>query len=319
MKKIVIKTLEKIGDTVGKIHRFVREKQHERVSFMIVPHSEKKMVNIQFSQLTIGLVFIVLGVSALISGSMFIAYIVREGETARQEKKIKEYQLVKQEIRKIKESMKNLEPYLKETTQSVAPNLKVDFPFPGVGGRSDEKFQSSMFRRFSREYYLLKQFSTNLDYQTEVIKAMNKYLHKRQEVINDTPSLWPVEKNSGYITSRFGPRFDPFTQKVGFHKGIDIACFPGKQILATAPGKVVYAGYSGAYGLKVMIRHKYGFQTVYAHNRRLLVRAGQKVQKGDPVALAGRTGRATGVHLHYEVRIGSQVVNPRPYLLLNTY
>ena len=139
---------------------------------------------------------------------------------------------------------------------------------------------------------------------------------------NHTPSVMPT---SGYVSSGFGVRIHPFfrTNDAGdgltsFHSGIDIANEIGTPIQATANGVVVFANHSQNYGLMVTIRHSDEIETLYAHMQTIHVRQGQEVRRGDIIGAMGRTGRATGVHLHYEVRKDGRPINPRPFLKLQS-
>ncbi len=116
---------------------------------------------------------------------------------------------------------------------------------------------------------------------------------------------WPL---LGSITSYYGWR------KSGFHHGLDIAEKTNTAIKASAPGRVSFAGYKDIYGRTVVIDHANGEQTLYAHASKTLVKAGQKVERGDIIAKVGSTGRATGPHLHFEIRKGDQTFNPLKYL-----
>lgn len=116
---------------------------------------------------------------------------------------------------------------------------------------------------------------------------------------------WPVR---GRISSRFGPRSGRM------HEGVDIAVPIGTPIVAAAPGRVTFAGHAGTYGLLVVIDHGRGVETRYAHNSRLLVQAGQRVAREQRIALSGNTGRSTGPHLHFEIRLNSRPVDPIRYL-----
>lgn len=118
----------------------------------------------------------------------------------------------------------------------------------------------------------------------------------------------------GRLTSNFGPRRDPVRGRHSMHAGIDIAGDTGMPIKATAAGIVTFAGRQSGYGILVKIRHAFGFETVYAHNSRAHVRVGQRVERGDHIADMGSTGRSTGVHLHYEVRIDQKPVNPIKFI-----
>lgn len=128
-----------------------------------------------------------------------------------------------------------------------------------------------------------------------------------------TPSIWP---SKGVITSPFGSRVDPVTGAIGaFHEGIDIADDYGSQIVATAGGVVTIAGYtSGGYGNLVEIDHGNGFVTRYGHNSAVLVTPGMTVEQGQTIALMGSTGKSTGAHVHYEVRLNGAPVDPMVFL-----
>jgi murein DD-endopeptidase MepM/ murein hydrolase activator NlpD len=118
----------------------------------------------------------------------------------------------------------------------------------------------------------------------------------------------------GWISSHFGQRADPFTGRGAFHAGVDFAGPPGSRVIATGAGVVSFAGYKTGYGYVVEISHPTGHLTRYGHNSRNLVRAGQTVQKGDPIAVIGSTGRSTGTHVHFEVERDGNTLNPMRYL-----
>lgn len=125
------------------------------------------------------------------------------------------------------------------------------------------------------------------------------------------PSLWPV---IGAITASFGERMDPFSGEGAFHPGIDISAPVGTPVHASADGIVAYAGWEEGYGRLVVIDHGFGISTCYAHLSGLNTRVGARVDRGDVIGYVGDTGRSTGPHLHYEVRINSTPVNPWRYL-----
>jgi murein DD-endopeptidase MepM/ murein hydrolase activator NlpD len=126
-----------------------------------------------------------------------------------------------------------------------------------------------------------------------------------------SPMLWPVE---GRVTSSFGEREDPINGEGAFHSGIDIATTYGSAVRAPAEGVVVSAGFGSGYGREVVIDHGHGITTIYGHLSGFGVVAGQHVRRGEVIAYVGDSGRSTGPHLHYEVRIHEQPVNPHKYL-----
>ena len=137
---------------------------------------------------------------------------------------------------------------------------------------------------------------------------------------NHTPSIPPT---AGYLSSSFGIRLSPFSRVnekgeglLGYHSGFDITNSEGTPIQATADGEVVEAGWMDRYGNGVILSHTDQLETLYGHMSRLRVKTGQMVSRGDILGYMGRTGNATGVHLHYEVRINGRPVNPQPYMRL---
>jgi len=140
-------------------------------------------------------------------------------------------------------------------------------------------------------------------------------LHERSlmtQALHSVPSVAPAKNY--YISSRFGPRRDPFTKRWARHSGLDMAGWRGEPILAAAAGKVVKAGRVPAYGRMVEIDHGFGIRTRYGHMRKVLVDNGQTVVRGQPIGEMGNSGRSTSTHLHWEVWVDGELVDPLPYL-----
>jgi murein DD-endopeptidase MepM/ murein hydrolase activator NlpD len=125
------------------------------------------------------------------------------------------------------------------------------------------------------------------------------------------PTLWPV---MGPITGAFGARVDPFNGEGAFHAGVDISCRYGQPIMAPADGVVTYAGFYSGYGRMIVVDHGNGISTRYGHLSGFAVTDGQSLRKGEVIGYVGMSGRSTGAHLHYEVRIHDTPVNPYKYL-----
>ncbi len=151
----------------------------------------------------------------------------------------------------------------------------------------------------------------------ETSKEIEKAIRKDQEQSTPEGALgtgtmqWPAR---GRISSNFGWRYHPVLKKKKYHSGLDIAVRSGTPVLAADSGVVLVSGWRGGYGYFVAINHGNGISTCYGHNSRLLVKAGEKVSKGQKIALSGNTGLSTGPHLHFEVRIKGAPANPIPYL-----
>jgi murein DD-endopeptidase MepM/ murein hydrolase activator NlpD len=143
----------------------------------------------------------------------------------------------------------------------------------------------------------------------ERLETINLY----RMAVEKTPFAEPVRGAFRY-TSSFGPRRDPKSGRSRMHEGSDFAASHGTPIHATADGVVIHAGWQGGYGRLIKIRHEFGIETRYAHLSNIRVREGQRVSRGDRIGDMGNSGRSTGTHLHYEVRIGGRAVNPMTYI-----
>ena len=128
---------------------------------------------------------------------------------------------------------------------------------------------------------------------------------------NSAPNLWPVE---GPVTGSFGERIDPFNGEGAFHSGIDISASYGQAVIAPADGMIAFADFMGGYGRAIVVDHGHGVTTRYGHLANFAVTPGQYVHRGDTIGYVGLSGRSTGPHLHYEVRINDTPVNPHKYL-----
>jgi murein DD-endopeptidase MepM/ murein hydrolase activator NlpD len=147
-----------------------------------------------------------------------------------------------------------------------------------------------------------------------VLEGLESRLHdvrssvdKRNALADATPSIWPAH---GWLSSGMGARRDPVTGGADFHPGLDIVGEKGEPVYATAAGRVVHAGYQGAYGNLIVIDHGFGLETRYGHLSKFKVQEGSRVKRGDVIGSVGATGRATGNHLHYEVHANGRLLNP---------
>lgn len=139
-------------------------------------------------------------------------------------------------------------------------------------------------------------------------------MSSQRDLLSATPSIRPT---GGWVSSGFGYRRDPFTGRARLHKGMDFGANRGTPVFAPADGVISFAGREGGYGKIVSIDHGYGIVTRYAHNSRLLVKTGQRIKRWDKIAEVGSTGRSSGPHLHYEVRLNGVPVDPEKYILTN--
>jgi murein DD-endopeptidase MepM/ murein hydrolase activator NlpD len=151
--------------------------------------------------------------------------------------------------------------------------------------------------------------------QSKSFDTVIELARNKEKMIASIPAIQPVAlKDFTRISDYFGVRNDPFTGKKRMHHGMDFTGPEGADIFVTGDGVVVEAGYSiYGYGNRVVIDHGYGYKTIYAHLEKILVDEGQKVKRGDVLGTLGNTGRSTGAHLHYEIKLNNRPVNPINY------
>lgn len=150
------------------------------------------------------------------------------------------------------------------------------------------------------------------DRQEQSLQELSLAAEQRSSRWAATPSIWPVK---GWITSGFGPRVSPFTEKPAWHDGLDIGAAANAPVQAPAQGRVTSVGFDSKLGNVVKVDHGFGIETLYGHLAKALVKEGQRVKRGDVVGLVGSTGLATGPHLHYMVKVNGQTFDPTKYIL----
>ena len=147
--------------------------------------------------------------------------------------------------------------------------------------------------------------------QGQSLRALERLMARAGKTLAALPSRWPVR---GAVNSEFGRRLSPWTKTSEFHGGLDIRAEKGTPIHAPARGTVVFAGPQAEYGITVILEHGHDIRTIYGHLSQVKVRQGDTVERGVLLGLTGNTGRSSGPHLHYEILVKGQAVNPRAYL-----
>lgn len=191
-------------------------------------------------------------------------------------------------------------------------------PLPGIGGVEGDGLEAhelvgltraGRHRRMVQSLSQLQEASVGAE---QSLVELVKHLEDQTARLLATPSIAPTR---GWVTSGFGYRSSPFTGRRELHRGIDIAARQGTPILAPADGRVRYAAKDRMLGQMVIVKHGYGIETIFGHLSEALVKPGDKVKRGDRIALMGNSGRSTGPHLHYQVNVNGVAVNPRNYML----
>jgi murein DD-endopeptidase MepM/ murein hydrolase activator NlpD len=189
-------------------------------------------------------------------------------------------------------------------------------PLPGIGGIEGEMLSSAEgLTRGGRHRKILSNFghlSEAARTEAESLNALVTHLENQQARLAATPSIVPTR---GWVTSGFGHRSSPFTGHREVHRGVDIAGRMGTPVIAPADGVVRYAKDRRALGNAISISHGYGIESLYGHLAEFRVKPGEKIRRGQVIALMGNTGRSTGPHLHYQVEVNGKPVNPHNYIL----
>lgn len=292
-----------------------------KLTIMIVPHSQKKVINFQAS------------IFSLVFFCVFITGIVISFFWFSQRALLTEHSLTSLE-RQTQEAQANLDNLKDETGSLLNAAQKFQNAFTGTlsvigldssDGVSRAGLQggdlSSLFgvretvEGSLREVDELQRLTGFLENSVQPMQEIGKLLESQGTVFSDIPSLWPIKGGIGHISMSFGQNKHPFTRQWYIHRGVDLSTFrAGDPIIATASGQVVAVEFSPGFGNFIIIQHKHGFFTRYAHLRSFRVQRGQRVQQGDIIGYIGNTGASTGPHVHYEVHIGSDVVDPIQFL-----
>ncbi len=297
--------------------RFVA-KGKERITIMFIPHSEKRIINFHVSIFSIALI------GGIVTATVTVTSILIANHTSaiKEVSKLKRYgSNSKIQIKKYKEEINELydifQRFKPEITHlySLTPGSDIDSlwakggvhnPNPDLENTGTEGAPSPPM-----EILNIQEIERELKTTKKLLAKIKVFLDYRKKIIEATPSIWPV---NGYVVSRFGRRPSSYAAETEFHNGIDIEAFPGSDIKATAPGRIEEIRWDPNLGLTVTIKHKYGFTTSYSHCQRVSVEQGQQVSKGEVIGYVGRTGKTARYACHYEIIIGTEAVDPMPYL-----
>ncbi len=242
-------------------------------------------------------------------------------KTAQQEKLLAEQKAeslrCRQELFAMESEVARIGSFNRKLGEMISFDPAKDAGLSGPGAaHSGLSYQAGAFPgRFSltrRMNSFLARLGGDISVQEVLQQKLRNSLRDKKLEFEARPSLWPMK---GYITSGYGYRRSPFGRGADFHTGVDIKAPYGSPIHAPGAGRVVKVGYMNGYGLRVVIAHDYGISTVYAHLKRSKVKEGQFVKRGQLIALSGNSGRTTGTHLHYEVRINGKTVDPKKFML----
>ncbi len=291
---------------------------------MLVPHSQNKIFNLKISVFT--LVFfglaLVTGAGILIVTSVQWTDLNRSLSNSNQElgEAQANIQAVQTEVGELQKVTRLFEESLSTTLGVIGarpPQTNTSSGAEGdlLGIQGMEQLESGSLWEVGE----LRNMRSFLAGSITPLGEIGNVLQSQKKLLLDIPTLWPLQGGIGWVTFPFGPAIHPFTGKWYTHTGMDIAHRIGTPVVSTANGVVGKVAYDVmGYGIHVVVEHSYGFSTLYAHMQRAYVAKGDIVKRGTLIGALGSTGMSTGPHLHYEVRIAKQVVDPASYLNISS-
>jgi murein DD-endopeptidase MepM/ murein hydrolase activator NlpD len=181
----------------------------------------------------------------------------------------------------------------------------------GIGGASPDIYSATAGVKPQHPAEEIELLASTVAEEGPRLKELEHVVSRTGKMMSALPLRWPLR---GHVRSEFGTRQSPWTGALEHHDGLDIGSPPGTPVKCPAPGRVMIATAGGDFGKHVLIDHGNGVRSLYGHLRKIDVKAGQKVEKGDVIGQVGSTGRSTGPHLHYELLVQGKPVNPRSFL-----
>jgi murein DD-endopeptidase MepM/ murein hydrolase activator NlpD len=282
-------------------------------TIIFVPHARAKFRKLKVSHRLLFSLISIVSTSLCLSTFFSVQYFTSLSQThelSKLRRENRELQTANEQFGKSVESLRTQLRTVEDRTRKLAIIAGIttldEASQGGSGGLRSEEMAGSPYRD-DVDKMSFRSHRLNKD-----LSALEEKFVAQSRMLSSTPSIAPVR---GILTDGFGGRSDPFTREPGQHNAIDISSAVGQAIRAPADGIVVKAEWASGYGNVVYVSHGYGYSTRYGHLSSFAVRPGTRVKRGEVIGYVGSTGRSTGPHLHYEVRVNNNPVNPLEYIL----
>ena len=302
-----------------------KKKRREIFTLMLIPHSGRGVRQITISKISFSLVL-----TAIVAGFLSLSFFINDYrqmryKVARLDELEVTNQTQKEEILSLAQKISNFNEEM-EKLKKLEDRLRI---LAGVGGSAETG--KELGKGGPQDYSLLEEvmqvgdqellpirlierieesavfLENEIERRGKGFEEVEKIVRQKKDLFASTPNIFPVQ---GWISGDYGPRVNPITRKREIHQAIDIVAPWGTEVRASAQGKVVSAGWKSAYGLMIRMNDGHGYQTVYGHLSRIVVKEGQRVDKGEVIGRVGSTGHSTGPHLHFEVWSEGKTVDP---------
>jgi len=301
---------------------------HKKISFIVLDNAGSPVKNLTVSKALFRFISLCFMAVLILTAFVFYDYysLTKQELEINITKQSEEIISQRKQIQKFAEEVNNLKSNLVELNnfeKKIRIIANIEKPSDkdslfGIGGSIPEDLDSQVpltkkYNSLMREMHAqTQQINLATINQQKGFESLLIYLEDQRNLLSSTPAISPTK---GWITSEFGYRISPFTGLREFHKGLDIATRLGTPIISTADGTVTFAGNQGYLGKVIVIDHGHGMVTHYGHVKEIMKKRGEKVKRGDTIALVGVSGRSTGPHVHYSVLLNGVPVNPRKYIL----
>jgi len=308
---------EKVGGFFVKVYKVCDSK----LTIMIVPHSEGKVLNIQTN------IFATIMAAVVLVG-VTVSFVYFNRKTAGSSAEISRLKEENRETLASLDELRDENNNLLQTAKRFQSSLSQSLSLLGINQNTSvssnlpkNKDLSSLFNTEDltsgtlKESADIRQLTDYLESNVQPVEQMGKMLQSQGTLFSDIPNIWPIKNGIGHVSMAFGQNQHPVYGFWYIHKGMDFSTYrTGDQIVATANGQVVTVGSDMSFGNYVIIKHKHGIYTRYAHMNSIWIHKGDMVSQGQTIGTIGDSGITTGPHLHYEVHIGSDVVDPSKFI-----
>jgi len=289
----------------------VRVSGRDQFSLLVVRGDGTRVVRFNFTRPAakgafLGLVFSVAVVGTLVGDWVNLRELTREARTfarqiAQQRETIDSFN---RRVADLRQEMTGWRELHARIWEPFGPELTPGARDTGIGGAFKASDRLSPKDEVTR-------LTESVTEQGEYLRALDRLMARAGKALAALPSRWPVR---GGVNSEFGNRLSPWTRVTEFHSGLDINARPRTPVRAPAGGTVTFAGTQELYGITITLDHGQDVRSIYGHLAQVAVKQGERVQRGQVIAYTGNTGRSSGPHLHYEIMVKGQSVNPRAYL-----
>ncbi len=319
--QMVFKFFASIGTGIGRGFAGFFKAGNRKLTIMIVPHSQSKVLNFQTSIFSLVFAFLILGGIGLSFLWFNKSSISANAEIARLQNENRAARAGLDELRDENTNLLQAAQKFENSLSNTLSLLGVEQQNKKATGSGQNGDLASMFNftensgNIVAESADIKQLASYLESAVSPIEEIGKMLQEQGTLFADIPSVHPLKGGIGHVSMAFGHNLHPITGQWYIHKGMDFSTYhSGDPIISTANGQVVQVNYDPGLGNYIIVKHKHGFYTRYGHMSRTIAKKGQFVSQGDTIGLIGNTGVSTGPHLHYEVHIGSEIVDPAQYV-----